>query len=97
MDETQRLILAELRDLREAFNENARKSGERLASLETSMKALVGNGSPGRLSIIENSVIGLDTKITHVEKKAQWVIGVWVGSSTVVVIAFAVLKFMQHF
>jgi hypothetical protein len=53
---TSDLILIELRDLRTDFNENARVTGERLASVETSMNALVGNGQPGRITNIETDV-----------------------------------------
>lgn len=39
------LILGELRMI-----------GERLARLETHMESLVGNGQPGRLTLVENEV-----------------------------------------
>lgn len=39
------LILGELRLI-----------GERLAKLETHMESLVGNGQPGRLTVVENKV-----------------------------------------
>jgi hypothetical protein len=68
------LILNELRDLRSAFNDNAQSTGERLASLETSMYALIGNGQPGRIAVLE----------TAVDKLREWrwkVIGASAGVS----------------
>lgn len=59
MQDTQELILAELRELRTDYNTHARETGERLASLESKMKFLIGNGQPGRISIIETSLIRL--------------------------------------
>lgn len=77
MHDNSDLILAELRDLRRDFNENARATGERLASLETSMYALVGNGQPGRITLIERAV----------EKLQQWrwkLVGIATGVSGIV-------------
>ena len=59
-DNISELILSELRDLSTRFNDNAVSTGERLASLETSMYSLVGNGQPGRLSLIESSLKSLE-------------------------------------
>jgi hypothetical protein len=76
-DATQDLILEELRALRNDFNTYARDTGERVASLETDMHALVGNGNPGRVALIEASVA----------KLSQWrwyVIGTAFGGGTVV-------------
>lgn len=70
------LIIMELRELRGAFTENARASGERLAKLETMMYGIVGNGQPGRIGKLEESV----------EKLLQWrwyLIGVAAGVSAV--------------
>lgn len=59
MQDTQELILAELRELRADYNVHARETGERLAKLETSMYSLVGNGQPGRIALTERTVAKL--------------------------------------
>jgi hypothetical protein len=58
-DATQDLILDELRALRSDFNAYARDTGERVSSLETDMHALVGNGNPGRVAVLESAVAKL--------------------------------------
>jgi hypothetical protein len=55
------LILSELRELRADFNHNARETGERLASLETSLYSLVGNGQPGRMTLAEEAIKDLQS------------------------------------
>ena len=55
-DEIQSLILSELQALRNDFNTNARETGERLSALEVGMKSLIGNGQPGRITLLEKSV-----------------------------------------
>lgn len=67
---TSDLILIELRDLRTDFNENARVTGQRLASVETSMTALVGNGQPGRITNIE-------TDVDTLKGWKQGLVGLW--------------------
>lgn len=70
MNDTQDIILAELRA-------HALSTGERLSALETSMRSLVGNGQPGRISQIEESVKGLE--------RWKWkVLGISTGGSAVV-------------
>lgn len=51
-EETLQLILSEVREL----NTHARETGERLARLETSTYSLVGNGQPGRITLLEDKV-----------------------------------------
>jgi len=63
MEDTQSLILSELRSLREDFNSYARESGERISSLEVHVKTgITGNGQPSRLQVLEAAV----------EKLQQW-------------------------
>jgi hypothetical protein len=70
MNDTQDIILAELRA-------HALSTGERLSALETSMRTLVGNGQPGRITQIEESVKGLE--------RWKWkVLGISTGGSAVV-------------
>ena len=52
MQDTLQLILDQLREL----NDNSRSTGERLASLETSMKSLLGNGQPGLISKLQDEL-----------------------------------------
>lgn len=75
--DTSALILSELRDLRSAFNDNARDTGERLARLETSMHTLIGNGQPGRITLLE-------TAVDQLKQFRWWMIGAAAGVSAVV-------------
>lgn len=75
--ETQDVILDELRALRSDFNTYARDTGERVASLETDVHGLCGNGQPGRVALLESAV----------DKLAQWrwyVLGAAAGSGGVI-------------
>jgi hypothetical protein len=79
------LILSELRDLRKECNASAISTGERLASLETSMTSLVGNGQPGRITLLERGV----------ERLQQWrwkLVGVAGGVAGVVSAVAWILK-----
>jgi hypothetical protein len=76
MQDTSDLILAELRELRSDYNTHARETGERLASLETSMYSLVGNGQPGRITVVEQRVDDL--------RRWRWrMVGIATGVATV--------------
>ena len=77
MQDTLSLILAEVRELRADYNANARETGERLASLETSMYSLVWNGQPGRITLLERTV-------QFLQQWRWWVIGAAAGVSGVV-------------
>lgn len=75
MQDTSDLILAELRALRSDYNTHARETGERLASLETSMYSLVGNGQPGRITLLEQAVDDL--------RRWRWrIVGIATGVAT---------------
>jgi len=52
-------ILIELRELRTDFNTHARSVGERLATLEGDLHAVIGNRQPGRLSVVESKLSDL--------------------------------------
>jgi hypothetical protein len=56
MQDIPEVILTELRELRSEYNVNAILTSQRLASLETSMTTLVGNGQPGRIAKMEEDV-----------------------------------------
>jgi hypothetical protein len=75
--ETTQDILAELRELRSAFNTNARATRERLSTLESQMHSLCGNGQPGRISLLETTVDGL-------QQWRWWLLGATAGDSAVV-------------
>jgi hypothetical protein len=77
MVDTQDVILAELQGLRRDFNDYARVTGERVSSLETDLKSLMGNGQPGRIAVLE----------ANMSKLVEWrwrVVGCAVGGSGVV-------------
>jgi hypothetical protein len=70
--DTADLILSELRELRSVVNE----ARERLASLETSMYSLVGNGQPGLIAKLQEDVRDL--------QKWRWrMVGIVTGVATV--------------
>ena len=86
MPDTQDLILDELRSLRTDFNSYSRDTGERIATLETQIYPLIGNGSPGRVSRLETSVEKLSSW-------RWWVVGAAAGGSGVVsVIAWVAVE-----
>lgn len=66
--DTNEIILQELRELRSDYNEHARDTGERLASLEQQMYTLVGNGQPGRIANIETAAAKLKDTVSELEK-----------------------------
>ena len=76
-EDTSALILTELRELRNDFNDFARQSGERLSKLERDNYLLMGNGQPGRIARLETSVEML-------QEWRWWLIGASAGVSTVV-------------
>lgn len=55
---------------------------------------LLGNGQPGLIADLQSTDRVLADKIQHVEKKNQWMTGVWVGCSTVIMIVVGILKFI---
>lgn len=75
--DTQEAILTEIREFRRDYTSFAIESGERLASLETQMKSLCGNGQPGRIALLEVSVEDL--------KEWKWrMVGISAGAGGVV-------------
>jgi hypothetical protein len=76
-DSTQILILDELRALRSDFNSYARDTGERVSALETDMHALVGNGNPGRVALIEIAV-------SKLSQWRWWLVGAAAGGGGVI-------------
>jgi len=86
MPTTQDLILDELRSLRSDFNDYARDTGERVATLEAQLYPLIGNGSPGRVSRLE-------TAVEKLSSWRWWVVGAAAGGSGVVsVLAWVVVE-----
>ena len=76
-DPTQELILDELRLLRNDFNTFARDTGERVATLESDVHGLVGNGQPGRVALLERAV----DKLTQWR---WWLVGAAAGGGGVI-------------
>jgi AICAR transformylase/IMP cyclohydrolase PurH len=67
------MILDELRSIRTETQSN----GQAIARLETSMTTLIGNGQPGRVTLIEVAVDGL-------QRWRAWSVGVTVGGGAVI-------------
>lgn len=83
--DTSDIILTELRELRTDFNTFARASGERLSRLERDNYTLLGNGQPGRITLLERAV----------ERLQQWrwkLVGIASGVSAAVSVIAWVLK-----
>jgi hypothetical protein len=77
-DTTAELILSEVQSLRTDYNAHARETGERLASLETSMRALVGGpGQPGMLA-------GFQDQLQDLQRWRWKMAGITTGVATVV-------------
>ena len=68
-------ILIELRELRTDFNEFARGMGERLATHDAELHTVLGNGQPGRLSVLE-------TKVSELQRWHWKIIGMCTGLSS---------------
>jgi hypothetical protein len=49
-------ILTEIRELRKDFNKYALDMESRTTTLETEMHSLMGNGNPGRITLLERAV-----------------------------------------
>ena len=78
------MLLSEIRALRNEFTTFAGEMRERVTATETQMYSLMGNGQPGRVTLLERAV----------DKLQQWrwqVVGMAAGASTVIsVIAWLV-------
>jgi hypothetical protein len=55
-----RELRSEIRDIRSDYNEHARVTGERLATIEANLKSIIGNGQKGRLTLLEEAVEALN-------------------------------------
>jgi hypothetical protein len=82
----QQLILQEVRELRASLDDYRQESVQRLTSLETHLHSIVGNGQPGRLTIVEN-------KVSDLQHWRHTTTGIYIGVSTLV---SAVVAFVYH-
>jgi hypothetical protein len=57
---------------------------------------LLGNGQPGAIADLRAANQTLSERMDKYEGRTQWLTGVWVGASAVVVGIFAVIKFIFH-
>lgn len=71
------LILEEIRELRTLTTSSFQSQGERIAKLETALKPLLPNGSPGIIKELQNDVASLKSSRT-------WTAGVAAAISAVV-------------
>lgn len=86
MEDTQTLILTELRSLRKDFSSFAQETGERISSLEVHVKTgITGNGQPSRLQVLEDAV-------SRLSQWRWWVIGCTAGCCTVVSVLAWIIK-----
>jgi hypothetical protein len=91
--DTAEIILQELRELREDYNNDARAKGERLSRLDQQVYSLVGNSQPGRVGKLEAAVQTL-------QEMRWWLVGPAAGVSGVVSVAAyaaAFFAFAQRF
>ena len=85
MPDSTQILLDEMRSLRADFQNFARDTGERVATLETHVHSLVDNGQPGRVTLLERSVQGI-------KQRMWWAIGACAGASGVVSVLVWCLK-----
>jgi hypothetical protein len=71
-----------------------------MASIEDKLDDLIhkllGNGQPGVIADLQKSDRALAGRMDKVEKRNQWLAGVWVGVSSVVVGLFALIRYIFH-
>jgi hypothetical protein len=71
-----------------------------MASIEDKLDALthklLGNGQPGLIADLQASDKEMAGRMEKLENKNQWLAGVWVGVSSVVVGLFALFKYIFH-
>lgn len=79
------LILSEIRSLRERFDEHTIHTEKRIATLESLVTSVVGNGRPGRLDNVEADVRRLD-------RWKYWLVGAGTGIGGFVTFLFEGLK-----
>ena len=79
------LILSEIRSLRERFDEFTLDTEKRIATLESQMETIVGNGQPGRMTKVESDVKRLD-------RWKYWALGAGAGISGVVTVVWELFK-----
>ena len=84
MRNTVDLILEEIKGLRD----DTKANGERLARLETQMYGLMGNGQPGRISLLEQSVDSLS-------RWRWWVVGAAAGCTAVISVLAWIVEFQS--
>ena len=82
----QQLILEEVREIRASLDDHRTESVQRLTALETQLSSIVGNGQPGRLTILE-------TKIGALEHWKHTTTGIYLGISGLV---SAATGFLYH-
>jgi len=75
-DSVNDVILKEILEMRRDVNENFRTHGERLATMETQISGLVGNGQPGLIDKMQDDIEGL-------KKFKYWLSGALAVAETV--------------
>lgn len=89
-------LRSELQDFRAETHTWQQEAGERVAALETSMKAVVGNGQPGRLQLVEKAAAANGQAIAALERWKYKTIGMAMGVSGVVTaIAWVVARIVR--
>lgn len=64
--------------------------------LDTLTHKLLGNGQPGFIADLQDEDRALSGRMNILENRNQWLAGVWVGVSSVVVGLFALIKYIFH-
>lgn len=60
--------------------------------IDSLFKALMGNGKPGMIADLQTRDSELSARQDKFENKIQWLTGIWIGSSGVIVILFTLLE-----
>ena len=72
---TEQLILTELQGLRADVTASQIDMAGRVSALETQTKAVLGNGQPGRLTLVERNVERVEEKIERLGRLKYWAMG----------------------
>jgi len=64
--------------------------------LDALTHSLLGNGQPGFIADLQREDRALSGRMDKLENRNQWLAGVWVGASGVVVGLFALIKYVFH-
>ena len=87
----QGIILDEVRAMRTKLDMHSVEASERLTALETHMYTLIGNGQPGRLTMLETGITAVRTEVSEIQHWRSRVKGGYIAVSAVVAGAVSII------